>query len=72
MSRDRVNHDVVKETVISTGPAFCCLLQGAEQVLLDGVFHSMSQIGSYSKAGDHVWYGDERVVDTWLPHLVSL
>ncbi len=45
--------------------------QGAEQVLLDGVFHSMSQIGSYSKAGDHVWYGDERVVDTWLPHLVS-
>ena len=46
--------------------------QGAEQVLLDGVFHSMSQIGSYSKAGDHVWYGDERVVDTWLPHLVTV
>ena len=48
----------------------CICWQGAEEVLLDGVFHSMSQIGSYSQVGSHVWYGDERVVDTWLPHLV--
>ena len=46
-------------------------LQGATNVLLDGVYHSMSQIGSVSEPSGHLWYGSDSVVDHWLCHLVD-
>lgn len=43
--------------------------QGAANVLLEGVFHSMTT----NKAWDieHRWYGSEDVVDHWAHHLVA-
>ena len=45
--------------------------QGATNVVLDGVYHSMSQIGSFSEPLQHVWYGSEAVVDHWLQYVVT-
>ena len=50
----------------------CMCLQGAKHVVLDGVYHSMSQVGSFSQPSGHVWYGSEDVIDTWLGQVVSL
>ncbi len=44
-------------------------MQGAEQVSLDGVFHSMSK-GSRGWPIEHRWYGSEDVLDHWAHHLV--
>ena len=48
----------------------CDVLQGAEQIGLDGVFHSMSK-GSKDWPIEHRWYGSEDVVDHWAHFLVS-
>lgn len=40
-------------------PLIYAHLEGAEQVTLDGVFHSVD------KPND--WYGAEEVIDRWLP-----
>jgi hypothetical protein len=47
-------------------PLSCCFLGGAEQVLLDGVWHSMSKVGTFSTDSLQVWYGSDAVVDAWL------
>lgn len=39
---------------------------GANNITLDGVFHSMSRVGTYSEAAEVVWYGSEAVIDHWL------
>lgn len=44
--------------------------QGATNVVLDGVYHSMSSVGSFSEPTGHVWYGSDSVVDHWLCHVV--
>jgi hypothetical protein len=44
-------------------------MQGAEQVGLDGVFHSMSK-GSRDWPIEHRWYGSEDVLDHWAHFLV--
>ena len=46
------------------------VLQGAETVVLDGVYHSMSKVGNYTEAGRHIWYGSPEVIDLWAHHLV--
>lgn len=40
-------------------------------MLLQGVFHSMSRVGTYSEASEYNWYGSDAVVDAWLLELVS-
>lgn len=45
--------------------------QGAEHVCLQGVFHSMSRVGTYSEASDYQWYGSDAVVDAWLHEVVA-
>uniref|UniRef100_A0A7S0RWZ9 Uncharacterized protein n=1 Tax=Chlamydomonas leiostraca TaxID=1034604 RepID=A0A7S0RWZ9_9CHLO len=46
-------------------------LAGARQVVVPGVWHSVSRIGTFEEASDVVWYGSPEVVDTWLEHYVS-
>jgi hypothetical protein len=46
------------------------LTQGAHNITIDGVFHSMSRVGTYDTPGEHVWYGSREVVDTWAHRLV--
>ncbi|KAK9816517.1 hypothetical protein WJX72_001415 [[Myrmecia] bisecta] len=46
-------------------------LEGATNVLLDGVFHSMTSIGAYKNPSEFVWYGSAEVVDHWAHHLVD-
>ena len=48
----------------------CDVLQGAEQIGLDGVFHSMSK-GSKDWPIEHRWYGSDDVVDHWAHFLIS-
>ena len=48
----------------------CDVLQGAERIGLDGVFHSMSK-GSKDWPIEHRWYGSDDVVDHWAHFLVS-
>lgn len=43
--------------------------QGADNVLLDGVFHSMGKIGS-NQVSSRPWYGSEEVIDAWAGHLL--
>lgn len=48
---------------------FCCLVwQGAENLVLEGVFHSMTTDPKWPI--DHRWYGSEDVVDRWLHSLL--
>ena len=44
-------------------PTAAAVLEGATNLVLDGVRHSMARIGSFDeRAGDdHVWYGSEQV-----------
>ena len=44
-------------------------LQGADNVLLDGVFHSMGKIGA-REVSSRPWYGSEEVIDAWAAHLL--
>lgn len=55
--------DVMGDCVV---PVDYALLDGAEQIVLQGCFHSMSKIGSYEERGEVPWYGADAVVDTWL------
>lgn len=52
-------------------PLSSALLAGAEQVVLDGVFHSMSRVRTFNEPTDVPWYGSEQVVDAWLHHLAK-
>ena len=46
------------------------LLQGANNLVLEGVFHSISRKGSFADKSELVWYGSDEVVDAWLHALV--
>jgi len=50
-------------------PNRCALLEGAENIVIGGVFHSMSQIGTFEEESPFVWYGSEKVVDLWAKYL---
>ncbi|GLC46697.1 hypothetical protein PLESTB_001353700 [Pleodorina starrii] len=59
---------VAGDCVVPLGSA---MLPGARQVVLDGVFHSMSKIGTFEEESGVVWYGSEDVLDCWLGPLVE-
>lgn len=59
-------HEVEGDAVV---PLCSALLDGAEHVVLDGVFHSMSRIRTFNEPADVPWYGSEAVLDAWLHHL---
>jgi len=49
-------------------PLHCATLEGATNVVLEGVRHSMARIGSFDErpAGDqHYWYGSPQVGEGW-------
>ncbi|KAL6764512.1 Alpha/Beta hydrolase protein [Haematococcus lacustris] len=52
-------------------PLNSACLQGARQVLLPGVWHSVSKIGTFDEASGVVWYGSGAVVDAWLQPYVQ-
>lgn len=54
-------------------PLTLATLDGATNVVLEGVRHSMARIGTWDERGasDHVWYGSAQVLDSWLYHLVD-
>ena len=45
-------------------------LQGANNITLEGVFHSISRQGTFADASNLVWYGSDDVLDAWLPALL--
>lgn len=49
--------------------AWCCG-QGATNVVLEGVFHSMSRVGTYGQPAERPWYGSDAVVDAWAQFLL--
>jgi len=53
----------------SVVPCRCAFLPGARNVLLDGIFHSMSRPGTFDEGTDNFWYGSDEVLDAWLPWL---
>lgn len=57
----------VGDAVVPLQSAF---LDGAECLELEGVFHSMSRLGTYSEASEYPWYGSSQVLDRWLAPLV--
>ena len=46
------------------------LLRGANNITLEGVFHSISKEGTFADASQLVWYGSDEVIDAWLPSLL--
>lgn len=52
-------------------PVRSALLPGANNIILQGVFHSMSRIGTFDEQGQPAWYGSDEVVDHWLCHLAG-
>ena len=46
-----------------------CHAQGADNVLLDGVFHAPGKLGSTEKS-KRPWYGSDEVLDAWAAHLL--
>ena len=62
------NAEVVGDAVV---PLSCALLPGSTQLILDGVWHSMSRVGTFDEASGLVWYGSDAVVDHWLAPLVD-
>ncbi|GBF96015.1 hypothetical protein Rsub_08830 [Raphidocelis subcapitata] len=54
-------------------PTACATLDGATNLVLDGVRHSMAAIGSFDARGDrdHLWYGSREVLDAWLYHVAA-
>ncbi|KAG2487577.1 hypothetical protein HYH03_013856 [Edaphochlamys debaryana] len=52
-------------------PLRSAMLPGARRLVLDGVYHSMSKIGTFEKESGVVWYGSEDVLDCWLAPLVE-
>jgi len=59
---------VVGDAVV---PCEYATLDGAENILLDGVFHSMSKVGTYDEDSRECWYGSDEVVDAWLQRLAA-
>ena len=59
---------VVGDAVV---PCEYAMLDGAENILLDGVFHSMSKVGTYDEDSRECWYGSDEVVDAWLQRLAA-
>ena len=55
------------DAVVPNAYAF---LEGAENIVVDGCFHSMSRVGTYDEDSGEVWYGSEEVVDVWLGALL--
>jgi len=41
-------------------------LDGAEKIIIDGCWHSMSTVGTFDQASRYPWYGADDVVDQWL------
>lgn len=41
-------------------------LKGAEMIVVDGCWHSMSTVGTFDQPSERPWYGSEVVVDRWL------
>ncbi|PSC68432.1 GPI inositol-deacylase PGAP1-like [Micractinium conductrix] len=60
-------HETEGDAVV---PLRSALLEGADHVMLDGVFHSMSRVRTFNEPSGLPWYGDERVLDAWLHTLV--
>ena len=55
-----------------------CWYAGAEQITLEGVYHS--PLGSVAapeggdmpgKAAGRVWYGSPQILEAWLPHILD-
>jgi pimeloyl-ACP methyl ester carboxylesterase len=61
-------HGVEGDAVVPLGSA---LLAGAEHVVIDGVLHSMSRVGTFEEPSGERWYGSDDVVDLWLRQLVG-
>eukprot|EP00887_Chlorella_sp_A99_P001212 scaffold14.g1212.t1 len=61
-------HGVEGDAVV---PLSSALLEGAQHVVLDGVYHSMSKIRTFNEPSGNIWYGSEEVLDAWLARLVS-
>jgi pimeloyl-ACP methyl ester carboxylesterase len=59
---------VVGDAVV---PCEYATLDGAENILLEGVFHSMSKVGTYDEDSRECWYGSDEVVDAWLQRLAA-
>ena len=47
-----------------------CYLQGADNLLLEGVFHSISKKGTFADRSKLVWYGSDDGIDAWLHALL--
>uniref|UniRef100_A0A7S3QUW5 Uncharacterized protein n=1 Tax=Dunaliella tertiolecta TaxID=3047 RepID=A0A7S3QUW5_DUNTE len=47
-------------------PLQSAYLAGARQLVIPGVWHSMSRVGTFEEESGVVWYGSDSVVDTWL------
>jgi len=47
-------------------PMNSALLEGSKHIVLDGVMHSMSRVGTFDEESELAWYGSESVLDTWL------
>ena len=59
---------VVGDAVV---PCAWALLEGTREVVLEGVYHSMSRVGTFDEPSGLPWYGSEEVVDAWAGHLVK-
>ena len=46
-------------------------LEGAETIVIDGCWHSMSTVGTFDEPSRYPWYGSDDVVDTWLRTLLD-
>ena len=53
-------------------PTSCALLPGSVQVVLPGVWHSVSRVGTFSEDAGLAWYGTDSVVDAWLEPMTTL
>ena len=51
-------------------PVECAHLEGAEQITLEGVLHSINEAGTTLPT--ERWYGSEAVVDRWLTRTLEL
>lgn len=51
-------------------PRCCAHLEGADNLLLEGVFHSISKKGTFADRSQLVWYGSDDVIDAWLHALL--
>ncbi len=52
-------------------PLRSAFLAGARHVVLPGVWHSMSRIGTFEGESEVPWYGSEGVLDAWLAAYVE-